>query len=234
MDISRIFNEFAREYDQTRRQFIPCFDAFYGTAIQLIPYSAGDSFEAMDLGAGTGLLSQFVIASFPNAHITLVDIAEQMLEQAKKRLNAYGDQMSFRVSDYAAEKLSDSPARYDLILSALSIHHLSSQEKRQLFIKIFSALKDGGLFINADQVLGDTPEIEDLYMKNWWSRVRNTSLTEKDLEAAKGRILADKKDSLVHQLQWLKEAGFIQANCWFSDFSFSVYSGQKPSKDTTD
>jgi ubiquinone/menaquinone biosynthesis C-methylase UbiE len=230
MNISRIFNEFAQEYDKTRRQFVPCFDALYGTAIQLIPFSAGEPFEAMDLGAGTGLLSQFVIAAFPNARITLVDIADQMLEQAKARLQAYGNQIRFKVSDYAADDISDFPERYDLILSALSIHHLTSQEKQHLFIKIFSALKNGGLFINADQTLGETPEVDDLYMKNWWSRIKSTSLTEKDLDAARGRILADKKDPLSHQLQWMRESGFIHPNCWFSDFSFSVYSGQKPTK----
>jgi ubiquinone/menaquinone biosynthesis C-methylase UbiE len=234
MDISRIFNEFAHEYDKTRRQFIPCFDAFYSTVIQLIPFSTGDSFEAMDLGAGTGLLSQFVIATFPNARITLIDIADQMLEQAKTRLQSYGNQMCFKVSDYAVDDISDSLERYDLILSALSIHHLSSLEKHRLFMKIYSALKKGGLFINADQTLGETPEINELYMNNWWSRIRSTSLTEKDFEAAQGRMLADKKDPLSHQLQWLKEIGFVQENCWFSDFSFSVYSGQKPKNNTTD
>jgi ubiquinone/menaquinone biosynthesis C-methylase UbiE len=228
MNISRIFNEFAHEYDKTRRQFIPCFDAFYGTAIQLIPFSANDSFTAMDLGAGTGLFSQFVITTFPNARITLVDIADQMLEQAKTRLQAYGNQLRFEVLDYAVNNISESTESYDLILSALSIHHLTSQEKRRLFSKIFSALKCGGLFINADQTLGETSEIEDLYMKNWWRRIKNTSLTEQDLDGARGRILADKKDPLARQLQWLKETGFIQTNCWFSDFSFSVYSGQKP------
>jgi tRNA (cmo5U34)-methyltransferase len=228
MDIKTIFNEFALEYDKTRRQFIPCFDDFYGTAIQLIPFSSTDSFKVMDLGAGTGLLSQFILGAFPKARIILIDIADQMLEQAKKRLQQYGDQVSYQVLDYSAAEFSDSNENYDVIMSALSIHHLTTIQKQQLFVKIYSTLKKGGVFINADQMLGETPEIEAKYMENWWQRVKATRLTTQDIEAAKGRIQADKKDPLFQQLTWLKGTGFMQVNCWYSDYSFAVYSGQKP------
>jgi tRNA (cmo5U34)-methyltransferase len=227
MDVKEIFNQFAQAYDKTRRQFIPCFDEFYGTALRLIPYKESDSFHILDLGAGTGLMSQFIITSFPNARITLVDIADQMLEQAKLRFRAYGDQITYNISDFSSPQWRLLPDSYDVVISSLAIHHLTSEQKQNLFNRIYTILTPGGIFINADQALGETPEIENKYKQDWWSRVKASGLSQADLDAAQNRITADKMDPLSKQLAWVGQAGFLHVNCWYSNFSFCVYSGQK-------
>ena len=51
---------------------------------------------------------------------------------------------------------ADLEGPYDIVCSALSIHHLITEDKYKLFERIFSALNTGGLFINADQADGET------------------------------------------------------------------------------
>lgn len=60
MSVVNKFNQKAKEYDSERRALIPCFDDFYGIAIDCIDFK-GDNPKVLDLGAGTGILSQFLL-----------------------------------------------------------------------------------------------------------------------------------------------------------------------------
>jgi tRNA (cmo5U34)-methyltransferase len=60
-------------------------------------------------------------------------------------------------ADFAAAAPSKS---YDAVVSALAIYHLPDSGKRHLFADIFKYLTPGGVFINADQIAGETPAID--------------------------------------------------------------------------
>jgi len=227
MDIAAIksgFDASANTYDQTRRQLIPCFDDFYRSALALIPYQRDDHFRVLDLGAGTGLLSFFVSRQFPHARITLTDISGAMLSKARERFSAEPGNFEFVSADYSVEQI---PGEFDVIISALSIHHLTNTLKQRLFSIIFNMLPSGGVFINADQVLGQTPEIDDLYRKTWMEQVTSLGISDTELNAAGERMKEDKMTPLDIQLDWLRNAGFGHVNCWYKNFSFAVFSGQK-------
>ena len=87
MDIEQQFNIIAEEYDSKRRKFIPCFDDFYRNTTQFVAANIGNPGRIIDLGAGTGLLTYFWYQQFPNAGYVLVDIAEEMLNVARRRFN---------------------------------------------------------------------------------------------------------------------------------------------------
>lgn len=221
--IQTAFNGAAPRYDQTRRQLIPCFDELYSTVLALIPYSRQDRFRVLDLGAGTGLLSMFISEHFPNAHVTLMDISEAMLAKARERFSATLGRFDFVTADYSEELTGE----YDVVVSALSIHHLSDPLKSKLFHRIHQILPKGGTFINADQVLGTSPEIETVYRENWMQQIRKNGVSTIDLNAALERMKEDKMATLPSQLQWLNDAGFANVNCWYKNYSFAVYSGIK-------
>lgn len=119
------------------------------------------------------------------------------------------------------------PGEYEVVVSALSIHHLDGHEKRELFRKVYGVLRDGGAFINADQVLGATPEIEAYYRKAWLRQVREKGVGEEDLSAALTRMKEDRMSTLEEQRAWLEEAGFREVGCWYKDYSFAVYGGYR-------
>lgn len=221
---SDVFNRTAQTYDRARRQLIPCFDDFYGTALNLIPFKPEDPFRVSDLGAGTGLFSQFIADKFPKASLTLIDRSEKMLAKARERLSNQPERFDFVTADYSDGAL---PGKYDLVVSALSIHHLPDSDKRDLFRRIHEALGVSGIFINADQVLGSSPEIEAIYREHWLQAVRRLGVSASDLSAAFDRMQEDKMATLEDQLAWLADAGFTHVNCWYKNYSFVVYSGTK-------
>jgi tRNA (cmo5U34)-methyltransferase len=155
--VRKAFAAGADTYDRARRKLVPCFDDFYRTVLELLPFKSDDRFEALDLGAGTGLLSAMIAEAFPKARLTLFDLTPEMLLIARQRLKPLGKRVRFVTADFAAAAPSKS---YDAVVSALAIHHLPDSGKRHLFADIFRYLTSGGVLINADQVAGETAAID--------------------------------------------------------------------------
>lgn len=225
MSTQAVFDKYASQYDGSREKLIPCFNDLYQISIETIPFQKEKNIDVLDLGAGTGLMAGLVASNYPNAKIHLIDIAEKMLSEAKQKLKCFKNEFDFIVSNYS--NVDSFSQNYDLIISSLSIHHLTAIEKQRLFEIIHSHLKLGGIFINADQVLGDTEEIERTYRSKWIEQVKERGTKQEELNAALERMKEDKMSTLSSQILWLKEAGFTNVNCWFKHYSFVVFSGIK-------
>lgn len=216
------FDDYARQYDAQSRMLIPCFNDFYSIAVSLADTDKQNP-SILDVGAGTGLLSSMVLQKIPGARLTLIDISEKMLEGARERLKDRAG-VIYIVDDYSRYRFDKT---YDIVLSSLSIHHLADEQKKQLFQTIYSILNPGGVFINADQVLGSTPYLEALYKNDWKRKVENTALSPEDLQSAYERTKLDRMARLEDQLNWLEEAGFSDVDCVYKYFSFVVMLGRK-------
>jgi tRNA (cmo5U34)-methyltransferase len=216
-----IFDITASTYDADRARLIPCYDAFYRRTTDLIPAGA---MRILDLGAGTGLLATFVRSWYPQAHIHLVDVSEPMLARARDRLGADRN-VTFEVADYMTAAL---PPEQDAIVSALSIHHLADPDKRKLFAKIFAALRPGGVFVNAEQVAGPTPALDAIYKSLWLQQVREAGATPQQIADSLYRQQDDRCASVEDQLDWMRDVGFTDADCWFKDNRFAVLAGTRP------
>ena len=181
--------------------------------------------RVLDLGAGTGLLSGFIADRYPRAQLTLVDISTPMLDIAKQMFdNSDTARVSFYTMDYGSSPL---PGTYDLVVSALSIHHLTDALKQSLFKKIHHCLEPGGFFINADQIRGENYLAEKLYQQMWHRKVVERGISQTALASAKKRMQEDKTSPLSSQLMWLKKAGFIDITSWYQYYGFAIYSGTK-------
>ncbi len=95
----------------------------------------------LEIGCGTGLLSQHLISLFPNASLLITDAAPAMIVQCQKSV------LSHRFIDFACmdgEQLALNK-QYALILSSMTLHWFSDLQRS--FIDITNQLKRGGQFI---------------------------------------------------------------------------------------
>ena len=221
--VKRAFSANASRYDAQRKWIIPEMDEFYRAAVRaarcLNPHPA-----ILDIGAGTGLLSALMVQKFPGAHLTLVDLSESMLLMAQERF-AGRNNVRYITGDYSTVDFS---GRYDLICSALSIHHLEQDDKRRLYKKIFDALNPGGMFVNADQVRGETESINTRYMAYWDEFLVPCPLSPEDKkQMLYRRDTFDKNEKLSVQLAWMADSGFSDIDVVYKNRLFVVFTGRK-------
>lgn len=226
MSIRKVFDDSAETYDFDRRRLIPCYEDLYAIPLEIIPFHQDRELRVLDLGAGTGLLSAKVAARYPRAQLVLVDLAPAMLQIAEKRFaGSDAGRVAFHLLDYSKQPLKGT---YDLIVSALSIHHLPDGDKEALFRKICRVLEPGGLFINADQVLGENAVAEKIYKRCLLQKVLDSGISAEALAAGRERMKEDRMAPLSSQLGWLTLAGFTDVTVWYQYYNFVVFSGTKP------
>lgn len=225
LTIETAFNRAARSYDGLRRRLIPCFDDFYGAAMDLVAEFAPPGARILDLGAGTGLLSALVAERLPAARLVLTDLAEGMLAQARERFAGRVPPVELRVMNHL--ELAEEGA-YDVVMSALSIHHLEDEGKRAVYAAMARAVRPGGLVLNADQVAGDTGPMEARYWSHWHDAIRKAGVADEDIAAAIERQTLDRRTPLAPQLEWLRQAGLTQVECRYKNVSFAVMAGLRP------
>ncbi|MDE5654877.1 MAG: class I SAM-dependent methyltransferase, partial [Clostridia bacterium] len=148
----------------------------------------------------------------------LIDIAEEMLKVAKERF-ATLDNVFYAIEDYS-KKLPTEES--DVIISALSIHHLHDNDKKELFKRVYDKLPMDGMFVNYDQFCAGTNMLDGWLDTYWEKGLQNSGLTENDLELWRERRKLDKECSLEQEVEMLKISGFKQVKCLYSCGKFSV------------
>ncbi len=221
-DAASVFNSHAAHYEAARNRLIPPFEDFYGTAVDSIRLAGPDVRRVIDLGGGTGMLAAMVREAFPDAGVTLFDGASLMIEKAKEM---YGDE---RITYVEGDLYADLPAGpWDAVVSALAIHHLTDDGKKHVFEASFESLRPGGIFVNAEHILGPTAAMDREY-RHWHEKcARHNGINDLEWQQAEDRMLADHLSPLAVQLEWMAEAGFGDVNVLFKDRGFAVMFGRK-------
>ncbi len=222
--IKRKFNEAANKYDAQRKIFIPFLQDYYESGVNFLALQ--DYKNILDLGAGTGLLTKILFDRFPKANFTLVDISEEMLNRAKNRFAGHSN-FHFIVDDFS-QKLPNQ--KYDLIVSALSIHHLKAANKIKLYGAILNMLKPKGCFLNIDQYNAKDKAINKKYETLWINNIKNNLLAIKnpgELIKWKQRRTLDKETTVEKEMMELKRTGFKKVECLYKYWKFAVIIGNK-------
>jgi len=107
--------------------------------------------RVLDLGTGTGNTARRVLDLHPEATLVGVDESADMLAVAREALPATAELRVARLED----PLPDGP--FDLVVSALAVHHLDGPGKADLFGRIAAVLGPGGRFVLGDVVVPEDP-----------------------------------------------------------------------------
>lgn len=223
--VKKHFEEEAAVFDANIVKLIPHYSQMLEALVSSIPFDSAKPLHVIDLGSGTGTVSKLIAARFPHASITCLDIAENMLNLAEQKLSDCFS-VSFVAGDFSDYRFGKT---YDVVVSSLALHHLPDDlSKQEFFQRIFAALAPGGIFLNADVVLGSSPEFQAVYMMKWREFILK-SITAEEADAVwfPKYEEEDRPAVLSDQLDWLRQAGFRSVEVVWKYYNFAVYGGRK-------
>jgi tRNA (cmo5U34)-methyltransferase len=141
--------------------------------------------KVLELGVGTGETSRRVLDVHPGVELIGIDESAEMLAAAA----AHVERADLRVA-----RLEDSlpEGTFDLVVSALAVHHLDGDGKADLFARIAERLRPGGRLVLGDVVIPEDPA---------------DAITPID-------GIYDKPSSVADQIHWLGDAGLDARVVW--------------------
>lgn len=184
-------------YPEEIRRDIPVFERLQD---ELVAATGTGARRILELGTGTGETTRRLLARHPRASVVGVDASQPMLGAARSTLPT--ERVELRVA-LLEDPLPEGP--FDLVASALAIHHLDARDKADLFCRVADVLAPGGRFVLADVVV--PTDASDAV----------TSLTPD----------FDRPSSVADQLEWLARCG-LEARVTFSLRDMAVICADKP------
>jgi tRNA (cmo5U34)-methyltransferase len=155
--------------------------------------------RALDLGTGTGNTARRVLDLHPEATLVGIDESADMLAAAQAVLPPAADLRVARLED----PLPDGP--FDLVVSALAVHHLDGLGKADLFRRVADVLAPGGRVVLGDVVVPDDPADVVIPLEEGY----------------------DQPSPVTDQLAWLVDAGLAAEVAW-AHRDLAVLVAEKP------
>jgi tRNA (cmo5U34)-methyltransferase len=154
----------------------------------------------LELGTGTGETARRVLARHPSSRLIGLDASPAMLDHARAVLPA--DRVELRVA-LLEDRLPNGP--FDVVFSALAVHHLDGAGKADLFRRIAGNVTRGGRFVLGDVVVPEKPA---------------DVVTPID-------GIHDMPSTITEQLDWLTACGLQAAVAW-THRDLAVFVGRAP------
>lgn len=172
------------------------------TLVSIVPGSPGEALRVVDLGAGDGRLAEAVLLHFPRATLVALEGSAPPREDLAARLAPFGNRARIVAFDVTGLDWWDRMFGADVVMSAFGLNGLNDAKKRYLYKAAADRLSPRGGLLIADDVVVQHPLA--------FAPPRET------FPAA-----------LLHQLMWLKHAGFAAVDCFRVEEGQAVFGGFK-------
>lgn len=208
--------------------------------LDMVEAVVGPEPRVLDLACGTGSITDRLLARFPGATSTGVDLDPALLTIARGTFEGDG-RATFVTADLKdpawTERLPHTS--YDAVLTATALHWLHSEPLATLYGQVAGVVRDGGVFMNADHMIDTaTPRINAaerahrhaamdrakaagaVDWREWWDLMaKDPVLAEPTAE--RFAIYGEHADGDMPSADWhartLREAGFGEARAvWAS------------------
>jgi tRNA (cmo5U34)-methyltransferase len=171
-----------------------------------------DALRVLDLGTGDGRLLALLQADRPHMLGVGIDFSKPMLAVARER---FGGDGRIELIEHDLTEPLPTVGPFDAVVSSFAIHHLEHERKRSLYGEVFDLLEPGGAFANFEHVASPTQRLHLAFF------------------AALGEPMEceDPSDCLLDvetQLQWLRELGFADVDCYWKWLEMALLVAVKP------
>ncbi|QYZ78555.1 class I SAM-dependent methyltransferase [Methanofollis formosanus] len=213
------FHEKADVYEDLIVRIVSDAPAFFGTIADFIPEG---KIEVLELGSGTGFVTEQILSANPQAKVTCIDMDPAMLAVAQRKENL--KTIAFLEGDFR-EVWPD--GMFDLVLTSLCLHHLPDDDRAMILGHVHDALKPGGRFVNGDVFRPEEIWEEKILSARWYHSMQTNGLPAVEAESmlAKRERNYQFLDTFTHFREKMTRAGFERILCPYVDGIYAVFVG---------
>lgn len=227
---SGYFGSMVESYDSLIQRCVP---RYHEMTDRLLDYLPAKADRILELGCGTGNLSLKLAAKYPGANITMVDAAPEMIDLTGARLREQfpsgTDRFTFITARFEDLASRIPRARFDLITSCISLHHV--RDKATLYRSLFDATAAGGAgtIRFADQLRGGSESIHDLNWAHWLEFCRTKgNCSEEEVQSLLDHAAAhDHYTPLREHFALLETAGFTRCDCVWRNLIWGIVTADR-------
>jgi tRNA (cmo5U34)-methyltransferase len=199
----------------------------------LFPFDDDAAVTILDVGAGYGPVSAFVLDRYPRATCIAQDGSVPMLDRAQTLVARYGERFQTHYSDlFQAGWLPKQFGPFDAVVSSACLHNLRDFSRiSQIYREIREHVRAGGVFLNLDLLNAPTAELYQRYDIVAARRRRRDGASDERVAAmVRERSAANATTgpfpaTLDQHLAALKAAGFKDVDCFWKELRRALIGG---------
>ena len=134
-----------------------------------------------------------------------------MLEEAHKR---FADDERVELIQHDLSQPLPALGLFDAVVSSFAIHHLEHDRKRSLYGEVFDLLKPGGVFANFEHVASPTRRLHLAFFEAIGEPIEDEDPSDRLLD-------------VQTQLEWLRDVGFDDVDCYWKWLEMALLIGVK-------
>ena len=203
------FDEIVQQYDVAILRCVPRYQEMLEQMLDYVWLPRPQ--RILELGCGSGNLTQLIFSRYPESTVTAVDASSRMIEITRQR---FSDRENLNLLQANFQTLQFEDSSFDLIVSSISIHHLTDTEKLNLFQGVQRWVAPEGVFTFCDQFAGETGELYSRHLDYWKKASLAMGATDQEWNDWMDHQEAhDYHSSLPTQMGLLKLSGFEMVDC---------------------
>lgn len=211
--------EVAEVFDNMLERSIPSYDAMRELVKRIGCHYVKLGTTIVDIGCSNGnAIEPFIHTYGPDNKYLLLDVSEAMLEKCHER---YDDICNVKIQNHDIRN-GIPTCKASLVLSILTLQFTPIEYRQRIMQSLYDNLIPGGALIIVEKVLGNTSELDDLFVDEYYRIKSDNAYTQEQIQTKRKSlegVLVPITSAWNEDL--MRVSGFKKVDCFWRCLNFA-------------